>query len=330
MNTFAHKYMIITPKELQDRIDEFTVVDVRPETQRNEFPMDGLETIISKDGSTQTIEGKKVLVCQFGIVTEGMIIENDLDDTFSLLGGAQSWIEFQSENEDLSRWSRQTILPEIGMDGQKKLLNATVAVVGLGGLGCPASQSLVTAGIGQLVLIDGDIVELSNLHRQPLHGTNDIGKKKVKSAEESLNKINSATIIKIVDEYLDEQNGLEIIRNCDVVVDATDTIETRQFIDRFSKETNVPMVYGGLSRWEGQVAVLNMDKSPGYSELFPDAPSGGDTCADAGVLGMLPNIIGNIQALEAVKLIVGIEPNLVGKLLIYDGLNHSTNIIRIG
>jgi len=330
MNTFAHKYMIITPKELQDRIDEFTVVDVRPETQRNEFPMDGLETIISKDGSTQTIEGKKVLVCQFGIVTEGMIIENDLDNTFSLLGGAQSWIEFQSENEDLSRWSRQTILPEIGMDGQKKLLNATVAVVGLGGLGCPASQSLVTAGIGQLVLIDGDIVELSNLHRQPLHGTNDIGKKKVKSAEESLNKINSATIIKIVDEYLDEQNGLEIIRNCDVVVDATDTIETRQFIDRFSKETNVPMVYGGLSRWEGQVAVLNMDKSPGYSELFPDAPSGGDTCADAGVLGMLPNIIGNIQALEAVKLIVGIEPNLVGKLLIYDGLNHSTNIIRIG
>jgi adenylyltransferase/sulfurtransferase len=322
--------MIITPKELQDRIDEFTVVDVRPETQRNEFPMDGLETIISKDGSTQTIEGKKVLVCQFGIVTEGMIIENDLDNTFSLLGGAQSWIEFQSENEDLSRWSRQTILPEIGMDGQKKLLNATVAVVGLGGLGCPASQSLVTAGIGQLVLIDGDIVELSNLHRQPLHGTNDIGKKKVKSAEESLNKINSATIIKIVDEYLDEQNGLEIIRNCDVVVDATDTIETRQLIDRFSKETNVPMVYGGLSRWEGQVAVLNMDGSPGYSELFPDAPSGGDTCADAGVLGMLPNIIGNIQALEAVKLIVGIEPNLVGKLLIYDGLNHSTNIIRIG
>ena len=99
--------MIITPKELHDRIDEFTVVDVRPETQRNEFPMDGLETIISKDGSTPNIEGKKVLVCQFGIVTEGMIIENDLDNTFSLLGGAQSWIEFQSENEDLSRWSRQ-------------------------------------------------------------------------------------------------------------------------------------------------------------------------------------------------------------------------------
>ena len=321
--------MIITPKELHDRIDEFTVVDVRPETQRNEFPMDGLETIISKDGSTPNLEGKKVLVCQFGIVTEGMIIENDLDNTFSLLGGAQSWIEFQSENEDLSRWSRQTILSEIGMDGQKKLMNATVAVVGLGGLGCPVSQSLVTAGIGKLVLIDGDIVELSNLHRQPLHGPDDVGKKKVKSAEESLSKINAVTIIKIVDDYLDEQNGLDIIRNCDVVIDATDNIETRQLIDRFSKETNVPMVYGGLYRWAGQVAVLNMDGSPGYKELFPEPPSGGDTCADAGVLGMLPNIIGNIQALEAVKLIMGIESNLVGKLFMYDGMSHSTQIIQL-
>jgi adenylyltransferase/sulfurtransferase len=245
------------------------------------------------------------------------------------LGGAQSWIEFQSENEDLSRWSRQTILSEIGMDGQKKLMNATVAVVGLGGLGCPVSQSLVTAGIGKLVLIDGDIVELSNLHRQPLHGSDDVGKKKVKSAEESLSKINSVTTIKIVYDYLDEQNGLDIIRNCDVVIDATDNIETRQLIDRFSKETNVPMVYGGLYRWEGQVAVLNMDGSPGYKELFLEPPSGGDTCADAGVLGMLPNIIGNIQAMEVVKLIIGIEPNLVGKLLIYDGMNHSTQIIQL-
>ncbi len=321
--------MIITPKELHDRIDEYTVVDVRPETQRNEFPMDGLETIISKDGYTPNLEGKKVLVCQFGIVTEGIIIENNLDNTFSLLGGAQSWIEFQSENEDLSRWSRQTILPEIGMDGQKKLMNATAAVVGLGGLGCPVSQSLVTAGIGKLVLIDGDIVESSNLHRQPLHGPDDVEKKKVNSAEESLSKINLVTKIKIVDDYLDEQNGLDIIRNCDVVIDATDNIKTRQLIDRFSKETNVPMVYGGLYRWEGQVAVLNMDGNPGYKELFPEPPSGGDTCENAGVLGMLPNIIGNIQALEAVKLIMGIESDLVGKLLIYDGMSHSTQIIQL-
>ena len=322
--------MIITPKELYDRISEFTVIDVRPETQRVEFPMDGMETIVSENGIIPNLVGEKVLVCQFGIVTEGMIIEKELDNTFSLLGGAQAWIEFQSENEDLSQWSRQTILPEIGMDGQKKLMNTTIAIVGVGGLGCPVAQSLVTAGIGKLVLIDGDDVELSNLHRQPLHGADDIGKKKVNSAKESLNKINSETTIKIVDDYLDEQNGMDLIRHCDVVIDATDNIETRQLIDRFSKETNVPMVYGGLYRWEGQVAVLNVDGSPGYRELFPDPPSGGDTCADAGVLGMLPGIIGNIQALEAVKLIVGITPNLVGKLLIYDGKSHRTEIIEIG
>ena len=321
--------MIITPKELHGRISEFTVIDVRPETQRVEFPMDGMETIVSENGIIPNLVGEKVLVCQFGIVTEGMIIEKELDNTFSLLGGAQAWIEFQSENEDLSQWSRQTILPEIGMDGQKKLMNTTIAIVGVGGLGCPVAQSLVTAGIGKLVLIDGDDVELSNLHRQPLHGADDIGKKKVNSAKESLNKINSETTIKIVDDYLDEQNGLDLLKNCDVIIDATDNIETRQLIDRFSKETNVPMVYGGLYRWEGQVAVLNVDGSPGYRELFPDPPSGGDTCADAGVLGMLPGIIGNIQALEAVKLIVGIEPNLIGKLLIYDGMNHSTQIIQL-
>ena len=322
--------MIITPKELYDRISEFTVIDVRPETQRVEFPMDGMETIVSENGIIPNLVGEKVLVCQFGIVTEGMIIEKELDNTFSLLGGAQAWIEFQSEKEDLSQWSRQTILPEIGMDGQKKLMNTKIAIVGVGGLGCPVAQSLVTAGIGKLVLIDGDDVELSNLHRQPLHGADDIGKKKVNSAKESLNKINSETTIKIVDDYLDEQNGLDLLKNCDVIIDATDNIETRQLIDRFSKETNVPMVYGGLYRWEGQVAVLNVDGSPGYRELFPDPPSGGDTCADAGVLGMLPGIIGNIQALEAVKLIVGITPNLVGKLLIYDGKSHRTEIIEIG
>ena len=321
--------MIITPKELYDRISEFTVIDVRPEIQRSEFPMDGVDTIISKNGSIPNIEGLKVLVCQFGIVTEGMIIENDLDDTYSLLGGAQAWIEFQSKKEDLSRWSRQTVLPEIGLDGQKKLMDGMVAIVGMGGLGCPAAQSLVTAGIGKLVLIDGDDVELSNLHRQVLHGEDDIGKKKVVSAKESLSEINALTSIESIDVYLDEQYGLDLIRNCDVVIDATDNIETRQLIDRFSKKSDIPMVYGGLYRWEGQVAVLNVNGSPGYRELFPEPPSGGDTCADAGVLGMLPNIIGNIQALEAVKLIMGIEPNLVGKLLMYDGMNHSTQIIKL-
>jgi len=321
--------MILTPKELHDRKGEFTVVDVRSEKQINEFPMDGLETITSKGGSIPNMKGSKVLVCQFGIVTEGMIIENELDDTFSLLGGAQAWIEFQSKKEDLSRWSRQTILPEVGMDGQKKLLNATVAIVGMGGLGCPAAQSLITAGVGKLILIDGDIVELSNLHRQPLYGVDDLSRLKVEVAKERLEQLNNKAVIVPIDKYFNEENGMSFIQDANVIIDATDNIQARQLIDRFSKEANVPMVYGGLFRYEGQVAVLNVNGSPGYCELFPEPPSGGDTCADAGVLGMLPGIIGNIQALEAVKLIVGITPNLVGKLLVYDGMSHITQTIEL-
>ena len=321
--------MILTPKELHDRKGEFTVVDVRSEKQINEFPMDGLETITSNGGSIPNMKGSKVLVCQFGIVTEGMIIENELDDTFSLLGGAQAWIEFQSKKEDLSRWSRQTILPEVGMDGQKKLLNATVAIVGMGGLGCPAAQSLITAGLGKLILIDGDIVELSNLHRQPLYGADDLNRLKVEVAKERLEQLNNKAVIVPIDNYFNEENGMSFIQDANVIIDATDNIQARQLIDKFSKEANVPMVYGGLFRYEGQVAVLNVNGSSGYCELFPEPPSGGDTCADAGVLGMVPGIIGNIQALEAVKLIVGITPNLVGKLLVYDGMSHITQIIEL-
>ena len=275
------------------------------------------------------MKGFKVLVCQFGIVTEGMIIENELDDTFSLLGGAQAWIEFQTKKEDLSRWSRQTILPEVGMDGQKKILNATVAIVGMGGLGCPAAQSLITAGVGKLILIDGDIVELSNLHRQPLYGVDDLNRLKVEVAKERLEQLNNKAVIIPIDKYFNEENGMSFIQDANVIIDATDNIQARQLIDKFSKEANVPMVYGGLFRYEGQVAVLNVNGSPGYCELFPEPPSGGDTCADAGVLGMLPGIIGNIQALEAVKLIVGITPNLVGKLLVYDGMSHITQTIEL-
>ena len=321
--------MILTPKELHKRKDEFTIVDVRSEKQITEFPMDGLETITSNGGSIPNMKGSKVLVCQFGIVTEGMIIENELDDTFSLLGGAQAWIEFQSKKEDLSRWSRQTILPEVGMDGQKKLLNATVAIVGMGGLGCPAAQSLIIAGVGKLILIDGDIVELSNLHRQPLYGADDLNRLKVEVAKERLEQLNNKAVIIPIDKYFNEKNGMSFIQDANVIIDATDNIQARQLIDRFSKEANVPMVYGGLFRYEGQVAVLNVNGSPGYCELFPEPPSGGDTCADAGVLGMVPGIIGNIQALEAVKLIVGITPNLVGKLLVYDGMNHITQTIEL-
>ena len=324
--------MIITPQELQQWIDDgktFTAVDIRPEEQRKEFPLAGLNSVIADADSLPVPENNSVLICQFGIVTEGIILERELENTFSLLGGIQAWDAFQSEKKDLSRWSRQTVLPEIGLKGQKKLLKATVAIVGMGGLGCPAAQSLVSAGVGILKIIDGDKVELSNIHRQPLFSMDDVGKSKVSVAKERLEIMNRESVIKTEYSFLNEKNGSHFLSGADVVIDATDNIEARLLIDQCSSNLQIPMIYGGLYRYEGQVAVLNVNGSAGYNDLFPDPPSGGEPCADAGVLGMLPGIIGNIQALEALKLIVSIEPNLVGKLLIYDSMNHSTQIIEL-
>ena len=322
--------MIVTPHELQSWIDEektFSVIDIRTKGQREECQLAGLNPVVAIADAIPKTQNEKVLICQFGIVTEGIIIEQDLNNTFSLLGGAQAWELFQNERKDMSRWARQTVLPEIGIEGQKKLHNATVALVGMGGLGCPVSQSLIASGIGKLIIIDGDKVELSNLHRQPLYGVEDIGQLKVQVAKKKLMQLNESAIVEPIEEFLDEKNGINFLSDAEIIIDATDNIQTRQLIDRLSKKLEVPMVYGGLYRYEGQVAVLNANGSPGYVDLFPEPTSSGDACADAGVLGMLPGIIGNIQALEAVKLIVGTKPNLVGKLLIYDGMNHSTQTI---
>ncbi|CUV08378.1 Sulfur carrier protein adenylyltransferase ThiF [hydrothermal vent metagenome] len=322
--------MIVTPHELQRWIDEektFTVIDIRTKEQREEFQLAGLNPVVAIADAIPKTQDEKVLICQFGIVTEGIIIEKDLNNTFSLLGGAQAWELFKKESQDMSRWARQTVLPEIGIEGQKKLINATVALVGMGGLGCPVSQSLIASGIGKLKIIDGDKVELSNLHRQPLYGVEDIGRLKVQVAKKKLMQLNESAIVEPIEEFLNENNGLNFVSDATIIIDATDNIQTRQLIDRLSKKLEIPMVYGGLYRYEGQVAVLNANGSPGYVDLFPEPTSSGDACADAGVLGMLPGIIGNIQALEAVKLIVGAKPNLVGKLLIYNGMNHSTQTI---
>ena len=322
--------MIVTPHELQRWIDEektFSVIDIRTKEQREKSQLAGLNPVVSIADAIPKTQDEKVLICQFGIVTEGIIIEQNLNNTFSLLGGAQAWELFQNERQDMSRWARQTVLPEIGIEGQQKLNNATVVLVGMGGLGCPVSQSLIASGIGKLKIIDGDKVELSNLHRQPLYGVEDIGQLKVQVAKKKLMQLNESAIVEPIEEFLDEKNGINFLSDAEIIIDATDNIQTRQLIDRLSKKLEVPMVYGGLYRYEGQVAVLNVNGSPGYVDLFPEPTSSGDACADAGVLGMLPGIIGNIQALEAVKLIVGTKPNLVGKLLIYDGMNHSTQTI---
>ena len=324
--------MIITPEKLKKWLDNdknFTLLDTRPKNQIKQSPIKELKCIIGPPDSIDQIKGDKVLVCQFGIVTEGMILENDLQNSYSLLGGVQAWNEFIKDKNDLSRWSRQTILEEIGIEGQKKIMDARVAIVGMGGLGCPAATSLVAAGIGTLNIIDGDTVDLSNLHRQHLYQPKDIGKDKVNVAKRSLENISSQTKINPFNHFLDQSNAKSCFENMDIIIDATDNIVSRQFIDKISKDKNLPMIYGSLYKFEGQVGVFNTESKIGYAELFPNNISGGETCEEAGVIGMLPAIIGNMQALEAIKLILNLEPNLIGKLLIYDGLQHTTEVIEL-
>ena len=322
--------MIITPEVLNKQKNNFTIIDIRSEKERQKFPLLGLDTILFSDDESINVTKKKVLVCQYGIVTEGMIIEKKINNAFSLLGGAQAWVEYYNDNEDLSRWARQTVLPEIGIKGQKKLLNSQISIIGMGGLGCPVAQSLVMAGIGKLKLIDDDFVSISNLHRQPLYSFDDVNKKKILAAKSKLKVLNPEVIIETVDIFFDNKNGEELLLKTDVIIDATDNIKSRQRIDQISKKLNIPTVYGALFRFEGQVAILNVNGSAGYKDLFPNLnTSVEDSCADAGVLGMLPAIIGNIQALEAIKLIVGINKNLIGKLLMYDGMNHTMEVIEL-
>ena len=324
--------MIITPQKLKKWFDNnknFTLIDTRSKNQINLSPIKELKYIMGSPDSMQELKGDKVLVCQFGIITEGMIIEHDLQNSYSLLGGVQAWNDFIKNKNDLSRWSRQTILEEIGIDGQKKIMDARVAIVGMGGLGCPAATSLVAAGVGTLNIIDGDNIDLSNLHRQHLYQPGDVGKKKVIVAKKSLENISSQTKIITFDCFLNQSNSKSCFENIDIIIDATDNISSRKIIDKVSKVENIPMIYGSLYRFEGQVGVFNVGTTMGYSELFPGNISGGKTCEEAGVVGMLPSIIGNMQALEAIKLIVNLEPNLIGRLLIYDSLQHKTEVIEL-
>ena len=323
--------MIITPDTLQNWILEnkkIRVVDIRSEEQIEELPINISGTIVSSVESLPIqFDRPNILICQFGVITEEVIDSNQLENTYSLLGGALAWTNFKTERKDFSRWSRQIALPEIGIEGQKKLNNAKVAVVGLGGLGCPAANNLAASGIGSLRLIDGDLVELSNLHRQPLYGLEDINQKKADAALLSLSKKYDTINLEAVPVMLDNNNAKKLLEDVNIIIDATDNIKTRIEIDKISKDLKIPMVYGGLYRFEGQVSVFNFNGSPGYLDLFSKKSNNRDKCSDAGVIGMLPGIIGNIQALETVKLIIGMDSALIGKLLIYDSISHRINIM---
>lgn len=217
-------------------------------------------------------------------------------------------------------------LPEIGSIGQQKLLNAKVLVIGVGGLGCPVLQMLAASGVGTLGIVDGDVVDITNLHRQLLYTTDDCGRNKVDVAANAIQKINSDVKVNVYPEFISENNIATIVKDYEILVDCTDTIATRYLINDISVYLGKPMIYASIHKFEGQISVFNYQNGPTYRCLFPEKNTQEvPNCVTTGVLGVLPNTLGMLQATEVLKIILGIGEVLSGKLLIYNALNMSFN-----
>lgn len=231
----------------------------------------------------------------------------------------------------MDRYNRHIILSEIGQNGQQKLSQAKVLVVGAGGLGCPVLQYLAAAGIGTIGIIDFDTVETSNLQRQILFGSSSLGQNKAIAAKNRLEDLNDTIAIKAYPQKLDFQNALELFEQYDIVVDTTDNFKTRYLINDTCVLTNKPLVFGAIYKFQGQVSVFNYENGPTYRCAFPHYP-GKDTssnCSEVGVLGVLPGIIGTMQANEVLKIILGIGKVLSGKLLCYDALTAQSTALTV-
>ncbi len=224
--------------------------------------------------------------------------------------------------QEVARYSRHLIMPEVGMDGQKKLKAASVLLIGAGGLGSPLGLYLAAAGIGRIGLVDFDVVDFSNLQRQVLHGTPDVGRPKLQSAKEKLQAINPEVKLDLYETRLSSVNALEICKPYDIIIDGTDNFPTRYLVNDACVILHKPNVYGSIFRFDGQASVFAPPLGPCYRCLYPEPPPPGEvpSCAEGGVLGILPGLVGCIQATEAVKLILGKGAPLIGRLLLYDAL----------
>jgi adenylyltransferase/sulfurtransferase len=225
-------------------------------------------------------------------------------------------------NDEVQRYSRHLILPEVGVVGQQRLKAAKVLLIGAGGLGSPLGLYLAAAGVGKLGIVDFDLVDFTNLHRQILHSTSDVGRSKLDSARETIAGINPGVEFEGYESRLTSDNALDIIRDYDIVVDGTDNFPTRYLVNDACVLLDKPNVYGSIFRFEGQASVFHAKQGPCYRCLYPEPPPPGlvPSCAEGGVLGVLPGIIGTIQAMETIKLIIGRGDSLVGRLVLFDAM----------
>ena len=247
-----------------------------------------------------------------------------------------SYEDIHFSKEELARYDRHIIIPDFGFEAQKKLKAAKVLVIGSGGLGSPSLLYLAAAGVGTIGIVDFDVVDDSNLQRQVLFGVDEIGKPKVEAAKKRLESLNPFITIKVYNQQLTSQNALDIIKDYDVVADGTDNFPTRYLVNDACVLLGKPNVYGSIFQFEGQVSVFNYinkegELGPNYRDLYPTPPPPGlvPSCAEGGVLGVLPGIIGSLQALEVIKIITGVGETLSGRFFIFDALNFETRTFKI-
>src|SRR3954453_23182557 len=267
------------------------------------------------------------------------LIQLAYTNVVSMAGGFNKWknesrswrVPQTLSAEQRNRYQRHLLLPEVGDEGQQKLLNAKVLLIGAGGLGSPAALYLAAAGVGTLGIIDMDVVDASNLQLQILHNMDRIGERKVDSAKKTLTAMNPDVSVVTYDVRLGADNIIDIFRDYDVVLDGTDNFPTRYLVNDASLKTETPVIHGSIFRFEGQASVYLPHQGPCYRCQVPEPPPAelAPSCAEAGVLGVLPGIIGSIQAMEAIKLILGLGDPLVGRLLAYDALEESFRTFKV-
>ena len=341
--------LILTPEEaLQRRQAGARLLDIRGADEQAAGMAEGAEavpmdTLLADPRGWLDEKHLTVLICQRGLRSQAAtdaLVARGHAGVASVAGGTERWISdglpmqpADEPEEFLDRYSRQIRLPQVGLEGQRRLRSASVLLVGAGGLGAPAALYLAAAGVGRLRIADHDVVERSNLQRQVLHSDAGIGGLKVESALARLQDLNPSITVDARAVRVDAGNVDALLEGIDVVLDGADNFPVREVINAACIRHRVPLVYGAVQRFEGQASVFDAGRHPGaapcYRCLFPDAPGDGPNCAEAGVLGVVPGIIGMVQATEVLKLLLGIGEPLVGRLLRFDALRMRFDSVRV-
>jgi molybdopterin/thiamine biosynthesis adenylyltransferase/rhodanese-related sulfurtransferase len=341
-----------TPAQVQDALsqkkDDFVLIDVREKYEWDEGYIPGAKHVprgfleLRIEEAVPDKSQQVVLYCAGGtrsLIAGSTLQQMGYDNVISMAGGFGQWkgsgykfIQPRTMTEaQAKRYSRHILIPEVGEEGQFKLLDSKVLLIGAGGLGSPAAYYLAAAGVGTLGIIDADVVDDSNLQRQILHNTERIGQYKAESARQTLTALNPDVKVEVYLERLDETNVQRLVDEYDVIIDGTDNFPTRYLLNDAAIIANKPVVHGSVFRFEGQVTVFKPYDGPCYRCLFPEPPPPAlaPSCSEAGVLGVLPGIIGLLQATETIKLLLGIGEPLVGRLLTYDALSGEFNELRL-